>query len=40
LQQQPPNAEPARLLARSCRACHALAVLPPPSSPLSSVAQR
>lgn len=41
LQQQPPNAEPARLLARSCRSCHALAVLPPPSSPpRSSVAQR
>ena len=44
LQQQPPNAEPARLLARSCRACHALAVLPPSSSsspsPRSSVAQR
>ena len=42
LQQQPPNAEPARLLARSCRSCHALAALPPASSSSSrsSVAQR
>lgn len=39
LQQQPPNAEPARMLARSCRACHALAALPPSSSS-SSLAQR
>lgn len=38
LQQQPPDAEPARMLARSCRACHALAALPPP--PSSSLAQR
>jgi hypothetical protein len=39
LQQQPPNAEPARMLARSCRACHALAALTPSSSS-SALAQR
>jgi cytochrome c556 len=32
LQQQPPDAEPARMLARSCRACHTLAALPGSSS--------
>lgn len=28
LQRQPPDAEPARMLAQSCRACHALALAP------------
>jgi cytochrome c556 len=40
LQQQPPDAEPARMLARSCRACHALAALPPSSPSSSALAQR
>lgn len=39
LQRQPPDPEPARMLAQSCRACHALASWSPPaSSPWSSTA--
>jgi hypothetical protein len=40
LQRQPPDPEPARMLAQSCRACHALAWLPPTSSSSTALAQR
>jgi hypothetical protein len=36
LRRMPPEAAPARELARSCRACHAVAGLTPPSAPSSS----